>query len=402
MSFVNINGLDESGKIGEDIIFSRISVEKDFELHLMLNNLSCFNKLIPNKNDVSGYDVKSLIRYARDIIESAVFKTSIYKMRCEAQVFLLRLLYRYLSEDLFRLRGEILDLFNRKNWGVIQTALNSLNRFKRKWIFAESFVKAFGMKMIVEDIGRFYLRRYESVENLSSDSGPRVIVQIDGGFPFTFWWKDLLDDAESGLIKGKCLITGITNGDKYYPTIATAGTISNILHLHPEIHYLFPIKEIETQRVESKEEDLFDFYRNHSFSLSRPIYQNRILIIGKIIDEIACCVPYLFHIQVGRTKTFETFSISGSIENFLRDFGHGTKEDTNIVVGQMTTTLDRQNLQYSKEKGYPIKHLSDFQTPFNDLASKLHSEIELAPSGKRHSLEGKISSLESICKRELK
>jgi len=35
MSFVEINGLDEAGKIVENIIFTRISVEKDFELHLL-------------------------------------------------------------------------------------------------------------------------------------------------------------------------------------------------------------------------------------------------------------------------------------------------------------------------------------------------------------------------------
>lgn len=402
MSPVDINGLDEAGKIGEDIIFTRISVERDFELHLLLNNLSCFNKLIPNKNDVRGYDEKSLIRYAKDIIESGIFKTSIYKMRCRAQVLLLRILYAFLSEDLFRLRGDVLDLFDKKDWGVIQTVLNSLNRFKRKWIFAESFVKAFGMKKIVEDIGKFYLERYGSVENLSSDSGPRIIVQIDGGFPFAFWWKDLLENAESGLVKGKCLISGITNGDSYYPTMATAGTISNILHLHQEMHYLFPIKELDTQGVISTDENLYPFYRNHSYSLSRPIYQNRILMIGKILDQIACCVPYLFHIQAERTKTFETFCISGDIENFLRDFGHGTKEDTNIVVGKLTSLLDRQNLKYCREKEYPIKHLSDFQTTFNDLSSNLHSEIELAPSSKRHSLETKLSDLDSVCKRELK
>jgi len=258
------------------------------------------------------------------------------------------------------------------------------------------------MKKIVEDIGKFYLQRYESIEKLSSDSGPRIIVQIDGGFPFAFWWKDLLENTESGLVKGKCLISGITNGDKYYPTMATAGTISNILRLHPEMHHLFPIKELDIQRVKYADEGLYRFYKQHSYSLSKPIYQNRILIIGKIIDQIACCIPYLFHIQERRTKTFETFSISGSIENFLRDFGHGTKEDTNIVVGRLVSSLDKQNLQYCREREYQIKHLSDFQTAFNDLVSRLHSEIELAPSSKSYDLERKLSTLNSVCQRELK
>jgi hypothetical protein len=402
MSPVEINGLDEAGRVGEDILFTRVAVERDFELHLLLHNLSSFNKLIPNKNDVKGYDIRSLIKYAKEVIESGIFGTAIYKMRSKTQVLLLRLLYSFLSEDLFRTRGEILELFNKKDWSVIQVALNSLNRFKRKWIFAESFVKAFGMKKIVEDVGKFYVGKYGSINELSSDLGPRIIVQIDGGFPFAFWWKDLLENAESGLVKGKCLITGITNGDEYYPTMATAGTISNILLLHPEVHYLFPIKELDETRLDTEKENFYDFYKKHSYALSTPIYQNRILVIGEIVDQLKCCIPYLFHIQEERTKTFETFSIIGTLENFLRDFGYGTKENTNIVVGKITSSLDKQNLEYSKEKGYTIKYLPDFQATFTELLSKLYSEIELTPSGKRADLERKLSNVKSVCQEELK
>lgn len=403
MSFnIEINGIDEAGRIGENILFTRVSVERDFEIHLLLYNLSFFNKLIPNKKDPKGYDKKSLIRYVRDIIETGIFKIAIYKMRYKQQVVLLRLLYYFLSEDLFRSRGKILELFQRKDWGVIQTVLDSLNRFKKKSIFAESFVKAFGMKKIVEDLGKYYLQKYESFEKLSSDRGPRIIVQVDGGFPFAFWWKDLLENEKFGLVKNKCLISGITNGDEYYPTMATAGTISNILHLHPEIHYLYPIKELDSLEIKNQQEELYRFYKQHSFSLSRPIYQNRILIIGKVIDKLDCCIPYLFHIQEGRKKTFETFRISGLAENFLRDWGYGSEQDTNIVVGRLTSSLDKENLQYCRERGYPIKYLSDFKNTFDELVNKLQSEIELTPSSKRYPLERKILELNTICQKELK
>ena len=107
MSLVEIDGLDEAGKVGEEILFTRVAVERDFELHLLLHNLSSFNKLIPNKNDVKGYDSRSLIKYVKDIVESEIFRTSMYKMRYRTQVLLLRLLYSFLSEDLFRSRGDI-------------------------------------------------------------------------------------------------------------------------------------------------------------------------------------------------------------------------------------------------------------------------------------------------------
>lgn len=202
-------------------------------------------------------------------------------------------------------------------------------------------------------------------------------------------------------MKGKCLITGITNGDTYYPTIAAAGTISTILRRHPEVHNLFSIRELNVEGIVPERERLFRFYQNHAFSLSRPLYQNRILVIGNFPDRIACCVPYLLHLQEGRRKTFETFNIGGYIENFLRDFGHGTKENTTIMVGKLTSSLDKQNLQFCIEKGYPIKYLSDVESVFQELLSELRSEVELAPSGRRRNFEEKLLNLESTWKREL-
>lgn len=147
MSFsIEINGVDEAGRIGQNIIFSRVSVERDFEINLMLHNLSSFSFLIPNKNIINGYDKKSLVQYVRYIIENETYKTSIYKMSYKSQAILLRILYGFLSEELFELRGRIINQYQERDWGVIQTALDTMNRFKRREILAESFVKAFGMK----------------------------------------------------------------------------------------------------------------------------------------------------------------------------------------------------------------------------------------------------------------
>lgn len=73
-SNIEINGIDEAGRIGENILFTKASVDRDFEIHLFLTNLSYFNKLIPNKDDIKGYDAKTVIKYTRDIIDNEIFK----------------------------------------------------------------------------------------------------------------------------------------------------------------------------------------------------------------------------------------------------------------------------------------------------------------------------------------
>ena len=86
--------------------------------------------------------------YVTSLIDDETIFVKMYVMRQDIQNKLLRILFNSFSDDLFRLRGELIDLFNNRDLGVIQKTLSSLNRFKRKPIFVESFIKAFGFKKI--------------------------------------------------------------------------------------------------------------------------------------------------------------------------------------------------------------------------------------------------------------
>jgi len=400
VSSVNIIGIDEAGRIGDYIIFTRASVERDNEINLLLRNLEHFGKIILNKKDISGYEVKNLMNYVRDISDDEVIDISISIMRHRTQNLLLGILFSFLSDDLFRTRGELIELFQAKDWSIIQRTLNSLNRFKRRFIYAESFVKAFGMKKIAEEVGRRLLREYGSIEQLSKDDAPMTIIQIDGGFPFAFWWDDLLH-SDSGLVFGKALITGITNGDSYYPTISTAGTISEILLKHPEKQYMFPVKELTVEPSEIYDENMPRFYSKHSEALGRAVYQHRILLIGSFNDDLLCCIPYLKHLKEQRKKTFEVWTIDSTMQNFCNDFGYGISENTHIVVGNLTYQRDRDNLTWCRQRGYPIEYTSDYKDSFDSLIASLSSEIDLAPSKVRDGISRKLGNFERSCRKGL-
>lgn len=395
--------MDEAGRIGDNIIFTKVSVNRENEINLLIYNLLHFNKIILNKSDIKGYEPRNLFKYIKVLHDDETIDVSHYIMRHRTQNLLLGILFRFLADDLFRSRGDLISLFEVKDWSIIQHALNTLNRFKNKNIFAESFVKAFGFKKIAEQIGNVLLRKYGNLEELSKKDSPRIIIQIDGGYPFSFWWYDLMQNPESGLILGKALITGITNGDSFYPTVSSAGTISGILSSHPEGRYLYPLREIEIYRSQLKDEDILSFSSKHSKSLERPIYQNRILKIGSITDELWGSIPYLKHLREDRTKTYEVFNIhtESDISDFFREWGYGTPENTNILVGTLATSRERENVSWCIKEEYPIEYTTEYKDDFDTLISNISARVDIGHPALRDELHRKIGNFERLCRRSL-
>jgi len=402
MSSHQINGLDEAGRIGDNIIFTKVSLNRENEINLLIYNLLSFNKIILNKSDIKGHEPPRLFKYIKALHDDETINVSHYIMRHRTQNLLLSSLFRFVADDLFRSRGDLISLFEERDWSIIQRALNILNRFKKKNIFAESYVKSFGFKKIAEQIGRVLLRKH-GIDELSKRDSPRTVIQIDGGYPFSFWWYDLMQNPESGLISGKALITGITNGDNFYPTVSSAGTISGIMSSHPERRYLYPLRELEIYRSQFEDENISSFSYKHSKSLEKPIYQNRILKIGSITNELWSTIPYLKHLKEDRKKTYEVFTIhtENDISDFFREWGYGKPENTNIIVGTLATTRERENVSWCIKERYPVEYTTDYKDDFDTLISNLSARVDIAHPDIRNDYYRKIGNFERRCRRSL-
>jgi len=68
-TLVEINGLDEGGRIVDDLIFVRVAVPITSELQLLLRNISHFEKIIVRKEDLKGREEKNLSAYVRDMVD---------------------------------------------------------------------------------------------------------------------------------------------------------------------------------------------------------------------------------------------------------------------------------------------------------------------------------------------
>lgn len=389
-----LHGLDEAGKIGDKLVFVSSVIHEDNEISLMLKNLNYFNKLILNKRDVNGFEQKQLIKYISDMIDDDSITIKIHYMENQIQNILLGNLFKILSNKLYKMRGNLVRYFEDKDVAHVEYAVKELTAFKRRAIYAESYVKSYAFFDIVKKIGKSYLRRYETSEKLLSD-GPIIDIQIDGGFPFSYWLFDLLDDSESGFVRTKSYISGITNGDSSFPIISLSGTIAQIFNKYPEKLPLFSATEVDFPNWTDMQ--FTENFNKHYSSLANRRFRNRLLLVGDFDDELKRLIPYALYLESGRTQACETYSIKYDLRSFIHEYSYGHPDNTKIVIGNCTTREDRENAQYCKELQYQNLDISDLKEPFSKMFDSLESEINILPMEKRTKLSSNLVRIKTPC-----
>ena len=107
--FIEINGIDEAGSVGEPIIFCRINVSIKNEIQLFLRNLNHFGTLMPNKMKLRGFDPSNLLKYVTGLIEDPTLRVELYRMPPEVQ---LKLVYSLAMQTAIELQGNRAELVN--------------------------------------------------------------------------------------------------------------------------------------------------------------------------------------------------------------------------------------------------------------------------------------------------
>jgi len=400
-TYIEINGLDESGTVGEPIIFVRLGVSMLTEPQIILRNIEYFNALMASKDLLKGYESSTLFRYILSFIEDPSFDVTIFRMFPETQLKILRDFSLLTAENLFQSRKTLVRLFDSEGKiakvsqdtvSEVSKVINILKRFRTPKLWLDSFIKSFGMMLIT--------MKLEELSKSFSKPGFTsyfLVVQIDGGFPFAFWWRDLMDEKSPCFKKGSFIVSGVSNGDEYYPSMSTAGAIAGSLMRNFEKLHLFPVHPLEYESTV----DLHSFFEGHSKAVEVPTFQNRILFVGRIGKNVRTCIPYLTHLR-DRHKTYEAFGVGIPISWFFKVHGPGRPENTVIVHGSSLTSKDKENLKFCKDNRYPIHHVSEFKEDFQELIKKLDSEIEYAPTQKRKTLSSRLKKIEEQCLSELK
>lgn len=393
---VEIEGIDEAGRVGERILFVRLGVPLPSESSVLLQNLQHFDNLIVRHEDLKGKDEGTLLRYAKEVLDNPQISFTIFVLREATQLKLLRQLMHLQGDACFLHRKTLIQIIRGEQYETtrLSEAISDLAVFENEPVHVESFLKAFAIRKIV--------MKLETMSPLLRD--PRdldrlLVIQVDGGFPFVFWWKNLVDSGVCPkLRRGSVLFSGITAGDAHYPVVSTAGAVASILRKCPQHSYLYPTRELEIE--DDSELPTQDFYRGHVSSLTRPTFQARMLLIGDIGSTVACLLPYALH-RTDRSRTWEVFPIEKSVEDFLHAYGPGGPDNTIAVYGALKTQADKEGLKFLREEGYTCNHTTELKSCLQELFGDLSNDADLLPSKTKSTIQGKLDKLKHACEAEL-
>lgn len=407
MSEIEINGFDEAGNIGKNLRFVRVGMDSENQLRPFVYNLLHFGSITTSKDRLAGFSEKVKKEYLLKIHKDPTIHVNHYNFPVECQLDVLRQFTLREHANLYRLRGNLMrsitpwfrcsicrsdycytekptkcpscsaasdsitPIENRAPQEVT-AAISYLKRYEKTPYFMESFMKAYGFRRIVEDLkNTSRLLRNPTIDRYC------VISQVDGGFPFVFWWKQFFEaqHPESRFSTLQTPIYGITKGDEYYPVTGMAGNIATITNSLSTVVYPHNVKEVEGMPLD----DLNEFYSAFRELREVPKFHKRVLFFGKIEPELQYSIPYVLHVNDGDYPIYEPFRINlklGNLRQFYKTFGYSEKDI--VVSGELRSREDNETKRAFEERKLEITPCSDYVSLFGELLSKIDETADVS------------------------
>jgi len=371
---IEINGYDETGIIGKYLRFVRVGMTVENSLRPFVYNLLHFRSVSATKRFLDGISDAIKIDYVKNAMADPAITISQYSFSTDHQIDILRKFTLLEEKTLFRKREEMTYAL-KNNIGVFNALENIakyLRRYERVPFWMESFIKAYGFRMIVEN-----LHQTSKVISNRRISDYRVISYVDGGFPFVFWWRDFLNSQpyDSRFSLQKTPIFGVTKGDEYYPTTSMAGNIAYITSTTSGM--IYPQNIIELPRMNPDE--LNRFYTTFAETTSVPTFHKRVFFVGRLYRDFQYLIPFIMHIGSDYEYVYEPFRLKwdekGTLKSFYRAFGKYPENDI-VIHGPLQTENDKQIFKECESIDLECQNAQDLLGVYRDLLDKIEEQSE--------------------------
>jgi hypothetical protein len=368
-----INGFDETGTIGNNLKFVRVGMDESLLLRPFVYNILHFGSITVTKTMLRGVsdDVK------RDYVRKAMADQSIdiaqYLFTPDHQLDVLRKFTMLEGKSLFSLRAELIGSFESKDFEQPMSKIsNYLKRYEKSPFWMESYVKAYGFRMIVAD-----LCKTSRVLKAFKREDVKIFTQVDGGFPFVFWKHSFLDNESNnniGFCTERTKICGITKGDEYYPAVSMAGNIAYISNNVNGMTYPHSIRDVP--KMDDDEVNIF--YEEFQKKACKPVYNNRILFIGKIPTDIQYSIPFILHHYNSYKTVYEPYRLEyhpgRSYKSFISSFGRHPRET--IISGIIDNDQDREIVEEIESYGKLVKPITEYVDNYEKFQDEIILEAE--------------------------
>ncbi len=335
---VKIIGFDESGTIQDPfIIFTQVEFNELNELDLFIHNLKESNNFLLKKQDIRGWDIKTKIRLARKLMDNDLIDVTFYKLTSLEKTKIYNDVFKHQARILFKERDYFIKSFKKISERHLADFISQLQHYRNYAFLPEFCVKSFAYLFICNQICS-----NSRMLNFLKGENNMIKIQVDGGYPLTFWWYQLFQThTNNDLLKNKVFINGISHGDRYYLSMNIAHLLAQILQQDTTRYFELPIEKIEYNFSDLHFSENVFYDTIWSF-LRKPFFKNRILFIGE--SELFELIPYILH-QKNRRIVYEPFIIKDDIDNFFRYSRIGNPHNSIAIYSEKLLKQDKMNLK---------------------------------------------------------
>lgn len=364
-------GLDESGKLSDEIIyFARVEIDEKDEQDVFINILSKTGGFFYSSEVLNNTKPNTILSYCKSLLENKLIKVVFYKLSPTEQIKILNDTYRYQANYLFRSRSDLLSMFKKDKVHKVKLRfiISQLQHYRKYSMFPDTCMKSYAYLYILNEMGNNM-----HIGNYLKEDDNYINIQIDGGHFFSFWWHDLINYHENmEILRNKLFIKGVAHGDECYLPMNIADLFSRAFKKSPMKFFSYDIREI---KYDFKDLPISNdnFYRKLWTALSKNIFKKRLLVIGK--SQFFNILVHVMH-RKNRKINYEPFVIHGDIKYFFRKNSKGFPDNNIVVYGEKLNDTDKDNLQKCENRGIEILSIKDLHPDYINFFDVIESTLD--------------------------
>ncbi|NHJ05166.1 MAG: hypothetical protein EAX90_10095 [Candidatus Heimdallarchaeota archaeon] len=365
-------GVTDSGRIGEDILVGVLSIDKDDELCLLVNNLLISDHIVNvcGNNNEKKTPLKEEIskQYISKLIRNQSVKIAIFRIQPLEQFKLL--------QEITILEGQKLHEIGRSidssNFQYIGKALQL--RYQYPKLFVETFIKSIlqymALNWFIKENNCGHADLFK--QNIKNEKKMALHIIVNGGPQFSSF-QDILNEnlknfwssiktSESSKFYWNLMVAthGIHNACDYYPVVSTInhvaeklnGKLDNFIY-SKETFCDITADEIINQKDhvgKSLVEILHDSYLERTGSTFRP---PKLWRIGDFSDlgEYELTLPYLMLQKSIKEKRITAREVDDDIDSIERFYTYNNPLDRDAFLVGKIKNKEIEKISLLKEQG---------------------------------------------------
>ncbi|NHJ31513.1 MAG: hypothetical protein FK732_01495 [Asgard group archaeon] len=417
-------GVTETGKIGEDIIIGILSIEKEHEIILLVNNLLYSNHIVnllgvptSKKAKSETLDPQITNRYIANLMRNDKVKLSLFRLQPHEQFKLMQDICILEGQKLYEI-GKSLDS---SNYQYVGKALQL--RYQYPKLFVETFIKSLiqymALNWMVKETECGHAELFK--QNIIDERRMALHIIVNGGAHYSSY-QDILNDnlknfwnniktTEASKFYWNLMVAthGIQNAKSYYPVVSTVdyvtskmnSNINNFLYSGNTLHEI-TAKSITTQTDhvgKSILEELHEHYLERTGSTFRP---PKLWRIGDFNDlgEYELTLPYLMLQKSIKEKKITAREVDDDVDNIERFYQYNNPLERDAFIIGKIKEKDKAKIEALKELGIEGTTIVDeslieeYRTLLNDIGNYVQQDECIITSEDQKAILGKIAAFE--------